>query len=157
MENELICVQYDNAEKLRTIMDKVSNPFYVSASLDTTNFDVNIISDLLFNYKILSFIDKRSNYNVAIYSLPSIEERDDHIYLWYLSAASGEFFKRTLEYIQREYPEFGWDRLYVECIEDSSLNFAEDKFFKSLTTNQELKVKLQNGFIRTTYEFCISG
>ena len=80
---------------------------------------------LLFDYKILAFLDEENN-EFAIIKLPELEEKENDITLWILKYGNRQLLLKVIEKIKEEYSFYGWQNLKIIALRQQvTENFRE--------------------------------
>lgn len=109
-------ITYKESKKLAQIIHEKKEFAYMSRFIGINELDETRIANLLFDYKIMAFIKTINGKDeVCLYQIPSAEEKGN-LYLTLISKFDDEFLKETVEYIRKEYKEFGWENILVEYI-----------------------------------------
>lgn len=120
MKKTMECISYKQAKKLAKLISEKDNMYYVAKHISLQDFNENIISNLLFDYRLLAFVQtKDGQENVIIYQLPKIEEQDN-LKLIIASEFDPEFLIETIDYIKEEYEDFEWKKIIVEYLVDET-------------------------------------
>lgn len=118
MSNNIQLLQYAEADKLLAYINNVikkQESFFLNHQIDLKKMDNIYLHKLLFDYKILAFLDEE-NHEFAIIKLPELEEKENDITLWILKYGSGQLLLKVIEKIKEEYSFYGWQNLKIVAL-----------------------------------------
>lgn len=112
--DEIKCISYKEASILYRLLKEIDSPDYVSRRLNMLALKETTLTNLLFNYRLLAFVENKiNNPNIVLFQLPSIDETNT-VEVLMLCRYESTFFEKAVEYIKKEFKEFGWRRILIE-------------------------------------------
>ena len=142
--SEIKCISYKEVSKLYKILKEIKLPYYTSRKLNIRALKETTLANLIFNYRLLVFVESDiADPNTVLFQLPSIDETSS-IDVLMISKYDPSFIEKSVEYIKKEFKDFGWEKIIIEYMSQNGIDERRDREIKRLGFSKKITARCIN-------------